>query len=662
MKNLITICYILTTFLCGLPNKAFSNQITGGDIYYKQTDNHTYVVYGRIYWNCKGDGAFTPPPATLPLCISNTCTSFTATSTLKLQPGSYEVPTPCANMQTTCTSPSATLPGYMFCTYTDTVTTPFRCNYWKFSTYFDHRDFAINGPPPSVNFYMDATLNDSGSFYVNSFPATNTHGNLFIPFGEPIYYNCAVFDINNDSITAEIVNPLTSGLTCNSSTAVMPFTTKVPALNLTSNPFQTNNSFTLDAQTGDMNFIPTELGQHLLAVRLRKYRSGKLIGASQKEICYHVMPNKSATNPVLSVTSYSGCTYSGNKIYVCPNQSFSFTADIKTASPGGIYLVSDNHNLFAPSATVIYTNQGTDSVHAVFFWTSTSKIYAEYNLAFIIKDSTCTTPGIPYYRTVVIPIVILGKPTALNDTSICTGTSATLRSKGGGNYTWSIINGTPGSLSCSSCSTTTATPTVTSQYLLTSLAGAACGSNKDTVTVTVKPITVPSVSIAADHGPVIVEGNSVTFSATATNCVTSAYMWKVNGTIITGATGSTYTTSTLKNGDKVTCELNCLDDCPNPKNSSSNQITLQVIPLSISNTGKANNIFIVPNPNNGTFTLLGLNNTNGTVDVINMLGEKVYSGNTNQTTIDLGNVANGIYLLRISQEDETITLRFTIDK
>jgi hypothetical protein len=90
--------------------------------------------------------------------------------------------------------------------------------------------------------------------------------------------------------------------------------------------------------------------------------------------------------------------------------------------------------------------------------------------------------------------------------------------------------------------------------------------------------TNPTVTIAADPGNSITPGTSVTFTATPTNGgSTPAYQWKVNGTNV-GTDQATYTSTTLANGDVVTCEMTSNDPCADPATAMSNEITMEVIP------------------------------------------------------------------------------------
>ncbi|MBL7813632.1 MAG: hypothetical protein JNL70_01415 [Saprospiraceae bacterium] len=101
-------------------------------------------------------------------------------------------------------------------------------------------------------------------------------------------------------------------------------------------------------------------------------------------------------------------------------------------------------------------------------------------------------------------------------------------------------------------------------------------ATSNSVTMTVNPTVTPSVSIAAT-ATTITEGASVTFTATPTNGgTTPQYQWKKNGTNISGATNATYTSTTLANGDVITCALTSNAACATSTTATSNSLTMTV--------------------------------------------------------------------------------------
>ena len=87
----------------------------------------------------------------------------------------------------------------------------------------------------------------------------------------------------------------------------------------------------------------------------------------------------------------------------------------------------------------------------------------------------------------------------------------------------------------------------------------------------------PSVVIAASPSGTITAGTSVTFTATPTNGgAAPTYVWKKNGTVIDGEVNAMYTSTTLANGDIITCEMTSNATCATTALATSTGITMSV--------------------------------------------------------------------------------------
>ncbi|REK49474.1 MAG: hypothetical protein DWQ48_07420, partial [Bacteroidetes bacterium] len=109
-----------------------------------------------------------------------------------------------------------------------------------------------------------------------------------------------------------------------------------------------------------------------------------------------------------------------------------------------------------------------------------------------------------------------------------------------------------------------------------------CGTNNpdtsNAIAVTVNPNLPVSVTIGASANPVCF-GANVTFTAIPTNGGSSpSYQWQVNGTNV-GTNSNTYSTSSLNNGDLVTCILSSSEDCKSGNPATSNTITMSILSL-----------------------------------------------------------------------------------
>jgi len=108
-------------------------------------------------------------------------------------------------------------------------------------------------------------------------------------------------------------------------------------------------------------------------------------------------------------------------------------------------------------------------------------------------------------------------------------------------------------------------------------------SNGEVLTqaLTVNNLSAPAVSISSDlHSPNC-NGTTILFTASPTNAGASpTYAWQVNGSAA-GDNSATFSSSTLANGDVVTCTLTNNSTCAGPLTAHSNAINVNVIaPLS----------------------------------------------------------------------------------
>ena len=142
-----------------------------------------------------------------------------------------------------------------------------------------------------------------------------------------------------------------------------------------------------------------------------------------------------------------------------------------------------------------------------------------------------------------------------------------------------------------------------------------------------------------------------------------------------GETSATYVTRSLTDGDIVKCAEFSSDDCAAPAIAMSNGITIKVGGgVNVKAISSAiNNFTLVPNPNNGTFTIEGaLKNpadNKVTVYVTNMLGQAVHNesfiagnGEVHQQITLPGNIARGTYLVNVTSGGQHAVFQVVLDK
>ncbi|MCW3082637.1 MAG: hypothetical protein JWP12_3 [Bacteroidetes bacterium] len=236
-------------------------------------------------------------------------------------------------------------------------------------------------------------------------------------------------------------------------------------------------------------------------------------------------------------------------------------------------------------------NAGTNSAT----FTSTTLNNSDAVTCVLTSNASCTT-GNPATSNTITMTVNPNLPVSVSiaaspSSTVCAGTSVTFTTTptNGGTtpaYQWKV-NGVNAGTNSPTFVTTTLTNGNTVTCVLTSNATCATGNpaTSNTITMTVNPNLPVSVSIAASPATTICAGTSVTFTATPTNGgTTPAYQWKVNG-VNAGTNSPTFTTTTLTNGNTVTCVLTSNATCATGSPATSNTITMTVnpnLPVSVS--------------------------------------------------------------------------------
>lgn len=182
----------------------------------------------------------------------------------------------------------------------------------------------------------------------------------------------------------------------------------------------------------------------------------------------------------------------------------------------------------------------------------------------------------------------------------------------------------------------------------------AVDTNSNAITMTVLPYLSPAASIMVSPSTIVAPWSMVTFTATTTDAGNSPqYQWKRNGQNVVGATGSVWGTYSLSDGDTICVEVTSSYRCPKPATALSNCIGMNLL-LSTKDLNNTTEWQLYPNPNNGNFTIKGTA-PNGKTNVLvyNAIGQLVYekaiiiSNHQLNTTVDMGSVAAGIYLLKL---------------
>ncbi len=228
-----------------------------------------------------------------------------------------------------------------------------------------------------------------------------------------------------------------------------------------------------------------------------------------------------------------------------------------------------------------------------------------------------------------------------SNTSICTGNSISFTDQTTNNptsWTWSFPGGTP---STSTLQNPVITYNVAGTYSVTLTAGNSNGTNSTTKTgyITVSSSAAASVSILASPSSSTCSGKNVYFTATPVNGGSNpGYQWKINGTNV-GTNNVAYSSTSLTNGDMVTCIMTSNSLCASGSPATSNVITMSVTPsVSVS-------ISISASPSNaicfGTNVTFTATSTNGGTTPVYQWKVNGTNVGTNSTTYSSSTLSNG---------------------
>jgi hypothetical protein len=181
--------------------------------------------------------------------------------------------------------------------------------------------------------------------------------------------------------------------------------------------------------------------------------------------------------------------------------------------------------------------------------------------------------------------------------SICSGTSVTFTASpyntvSSPTYQW-YSNGNP--ISGQTGNTYTSSSLTDGEKISVKIAcnttcAASSSATSSNVRMIVNSYVTPSVGISPSN-PTICFGNNLTFTASPTNGGSPTYVWKVNGTVQSGQTGSSFSSTSFTNEQSVTVEMTANNMCQTSSlaTASSGTITVNSTPPAPSTSDATSN-------------------------------------------------------------------------
>ncbi|MEX1188036.1 MAG: S8 family serine peptidase [Bacteroidia bacterium] len=337
---------------------------------------------------------------------------------------------------------------------------------------------------------------------------------------------------------------------------------------------------------------------------------------------------------------FEGYNNSGNNIYI---DNVNISGDLAELSPVANFNANGNLQVCL-GEPVVFTNTSYNNPQ-LYKW-SFPGAFVDSSLAFepvvqypdtgtydveliVSNDLGSDTLAFSSYITVLPNPEIL---VTVNPDSICRGESATLYASGGVAYFWSAASG----LSPTYADTVTVSPQTTTSYMVTGVSQEGCTNSASNQIVVILAPALPTIS---------------TLDTILISSVADEYQWFVNGVIIEGATSQLHVPQINGNYNvRVFNEFGCTS-ISNPFN---------VTWVGIENLYLDQSIELFPNPAVDLLTVKSTNNLNSLI-VFSAQGQVITQHseiNANTFNLDLSEIAQGYYLVKINSDKGSATIPF----
>ncbi|MFM7054504.1 MAG: PKD domain-containing protein, partial [Bacteroidota bacterium] len=530
------------------PKESMASHSMGADLTYQCLGGNTYKVRLSFYRDCVGIAA--PTSATVNIRSASCGRNLSVTCTPI--PGTGQEVTPlCTTAVSTCQGGIFT--GIQEWVYEGVVTLPLQCSDWVLSYQLCCRNAAITNiaNPANNTFYIYASLNNLNGLCNNS----PTFSNKPVPFaclGQQFCFNHGATDVDGDSLVYSLITPYQNANT----------TVQYNAPYSATSPLASTPAVSFNNATGDICMTPTALQVTVMAVLVREYRNGVLIGSVERDIQVTVL---NCNNNLPTLTGINGTNNFNTS--VCAGQQLCF--NILSADPDANQNVSVNWDGGISGAS--FTTSGGSRPTGTFCWTPTTSQISNnpYCFTVTVRDDACPMNGQQVYSyciTVEGVVVNAGPDQAVN----CGGQAALTAnaSLGTGNYTYQWNTG-------ATTQTINAGP---GTYIVTVNDGNCTAT--DTVVVTNN-----NTVTAAFTAPSGCAGSAVQFTNQSTTTVGTlvSYSWNFAGLGTSTLQNPTFTFPSAGTYS-VTLVATASNGC---SNTVTNTITINTAPVAQFTTGSA---------------------------------------------------------------------------
>lgn len=303
------------------------------------------------------------------------------------------------------------------------------------------------------------TPQDAGQAYYAFMPPTNLINNSPTFAAAPVPFLCqndtvgilnSAFDADGDSLAYSFVVPYNGiatpmnnqGNPPNNYPWPIPIVTYANANYSVTQPFGTGSFAAVDGSTGLTTYFANTQGYYVVAVEIREYRNGVLVGVTRRDL--QIIVIVCPVNPAPQLASAGGTVYT-----VLEGQNLCFNTDFTDSNGDSLYLFHSgdvfNSAIINPTATLTDV-VGDSTLSTQFCWTTgcNQGRNTSYQFSITVNDNGCPakTTNIVY----TINVINTPKPASMSGIdTICsnqlTGLTYSVPSIAGYTFNWVVTNG-----------------------------------------------------------------------------------------------------------------------------------------------------------------------------------------------------------------------------
>lgn len=364
---------------------------------------------------------------------------------------------------------------------------------------------------------------------------------------------------------------------------------------------------------------------------------------------YTYLWNSTPPQTTATATGLPGGTYDG---IVTDASGCKDTVTVSVNNVGGVTAnVTNNPTICAGASTTLVASGGSTFLWNTGATTNSISVSPANTTSYSVTVSDtyqCSDTASTTVTVTPIPVTTV----VASDDTICAGDSVVLTATGGTSYFWNFTSQTTSSV--------TVSPTSTTTYNVMAMNGN-CVGNPVSIKINVflpSPNAVASSDVSTTY---ISQGGTVNFSSTGSTGI--SYGWDFTGDGIVDATTPNATYSYSSAGTEMVILSVTFGNCTD---YDTLYINVQNQPgTGISAVTGQSGIQIFPNPNDGKFYIKGLGFYARSIEIYNVLGEKVFEQHLSllpeSWILPFEFVfPTGVYYINVKSEEKMVTRKITL--